>query len=776
MKMNLYLNLITVVLMFVSGISVYAKTKNEVWDNPEAYQNIETYFPGLRVNVSKVEFNPDETIVTLYMRTLRPDMTCKIPSSTVLQTEGKEYILRRVEGSEIDVPFNSSVYTGDRIVLHFEPLPEGCSSFDLLTGDKPMDTRITGIRSRTTRIDESCWRDERTGDWVIGFFPDGVVYDSRLWTYLSRDDQAGKYVVADGNDKIIIEVGKEKNGKRKFRIGEQSPVLLTRIIGNTLPAYPYKEFKREFDDSKYRKEDSVTICGWVRGLPEIVARHRGKDINVYYNSIFTGRQEKISTEMDSIGWFSLTFPIPNTTHIMLDTKSNNLSFPVEQGKKYFVLEDYTGQKCLVMGDDVRVQNEIVSHGFPFWTPRREETNDDYIGIVDKWQKEIDMAIDDMGRNNPTLSDLFIDYLHKNAMLKMAYALVQSRSTYPDATFPPEVGTYIRENYWSKLPENVNAYSGFGSSFINNIIEDIHSKSYSIPFKMENGRTAFLTIPADLAGTLSEDIRIIRGDTDISDRIPPDSVMNVFKRVSMKVQEFLDEKGHDYWHLSRMKEYESVLKNLEATPEISDMFMSAFYDGVMKTEMVPLSVDMEADIQSVFTGQLFKDFVRRNNDRYKVLASSAMKYDIDIKNGEDMKELSDGEALFRKIVEPYKGRPILIDVWGTWCAPCREVMKDFAKERAALAPYGVVFMFLANNSNDEAIKLVAEEYEITGENVVHYNFQVVQQQALERFLKVNAYPSYRLVSPDGNLIDADIDARNLEGLMKLLNGIVCKQIE
>ena len=41
---------------------------------------------------------------------------------------------------------------------------------------------------------------------------------------------------------------------------------------------------------------------------------------------------------------------------------------------------------------------------------------------------------------------------------------------------------------------------------------------------------------------------------------------------------------------------------------------------------------------------------------------------------------------------------------------------------------------------------------------------------ERFLNVKAYPSYRLVSPDGNLIDAYVDTRNLKGIMKLLNGI------
>ena len=220
----------------------------------------------------------------------------------------------------------------------------------------------------------------------------------------------------------------------------------------------------------------------------------------------------------------------------------------------------------------------------------------------------------------------------------------------------------------------------------------------------------------------------------------------------------------------MKEYESILKSLDATAEISDIFMSKFYDEVMKTEMTPLSVEMEAKIDSVFSGQAFKDFVRENNDRYKALVSSGNKFDIDINSGKEVKDLSDGEILFRKIIEPYKGKPVLIDVWGTWCSPCRETMKDFATERDVLAPFDVVFVFLANNSKDDAIKVIVEEYGIVGENVMHYNFPVEQQKALERFLNVKAYPSYRLVSPYGNLIDAEVDARNLKRLMKLLNGI------
>ena len=53
------------------------------------------------------------------------------------------------------------------------------------------------------------------------------------------------------------------------------------------------------------------------------------------------------------------------------------------------------------------------------------------------------------------------------------------------------------------------------------------------------------------------------------------------------------------------------------------------------------------------------------------------------------------------------------------------------------------------------------------NVVHYNLPADQQSAVEHFLQVHSWPTYKLIDRDGKVLDVNADPRNLEALAKLL---------
>ena len=79
---------------------------------------------------------------------------------------------------------------------------------------------------------------------------------------------------------------------------------------------------------------------------------------------------------------------------------------------------------------------------------------------------------------------------------------------------------------------------------------------------------------------------------------------------------------------------------------------------------------------------------------------------------------------------------------------------------------------ANHSPKDSWENIIKEYNVTGPNVAHFNLPQEQQAAIERYLKVNSFPTYKLVDPQGNVLDMKVDARNLKSLedvIKMLKG-------
>ena len=135
----------------------------------------------------------------------------------------------------------------------------------------------------------------------------------------------------------------------------------------------------------------------------------------------------------------------------------------------------------------------------------------------------------------------------------------------------------------------------------------------------------------------------------------------------------------------------------------------------------------------------------------VKAKEAVKQFADansLRPSSDVEGMSDGEKILRKLIEPYQGKLVYLDIWGTWCAPCRENLKESWRVREALKDYDIVYLFLANNSSDEAWKSIISEYNLTGANCVHYNLPADQQSAIERYVGVNGYPTYKIIDKQG----------------------------
>ena len=83
----------------------------------------------------------------------------------------------------------------------------------------------------------------------------------------------------------------------------------------------------------------------------------------------------------------------------------------------------------------------------------------------------------------------------------------------------------------------------------------------------------------------------------------------------------------------------------------------------------------------------------------------------LKSSDDLKDISEGEALLKKILEPYKGKFVLLDIWGTWCGPCKEALSHSTEEYARLKDYDIQYLYLANSSPQSSWENVIKEYNV-----------------------------------------------------------------
>ena len=131
----------------------------------------------------------------------------------------------------------------------------------------------------------------------------------------------------------------------------------------------------------------------------------------------------------------------------------------------------------------------------------------------------------------------------------------------------------------------------------------------------------------------------------------------------------------------------------------------------------------------------------------------------------------GETIWNDVVSGYANTPLIKVTKVVMFDDRTEVSVhiDFVKGQWIRIAENTVLK-ADGNSNDEAWKNIIKEYNIMGDNVVHYNLPADQQSAVEQFVGVNGYPTYRLIDRNGNLVDVNVDARSIDVLKKVLNKI------
>lgn len=738
--------------------------KTMVWENPLA----RSVAASCSQVVEKVEFKPDETVVTLKVYSSTP---FSYNEGTELYADGKTYAMKSYEGFEPG-KYNRPENGVADIVMRFEPLPVNTTNFTLR---EPVNIKrgffIENIHPITDNfMESSLWRNDATGEWLIGFFPEGAVYDGKFWRYgttqLDKDTTKGKVTLINGDKTINVNIGKQKNLKRQIRIGNEKPIECSMITGSRLPDYPTKDLRPNLADNGYHPGDSIEISGWLRG-----PRKKSRPVEIQLHNVFTGNTDEYQAQQDSNGFFAVKLPVINTQTAYIRTDREILTLPLEPDQKYFILIDYASGKKVMMGIDCRLQNEILTCPLNRWMNSAyeyKERMDQFFPDIKDFDEKSLKALNNYTGTHPNVSERYKTYVGHNLKSNGAFTLGQGYFyLYP---YPEDMMVYARGNYIDSFPSPLSPYRLYGT-FINNIVDAAYESSKSvfrIPI-MVNGHNGWINMEltdegADKTIDLKKKLLNLRRENEFKHQLSDEEtaiqheiyMIDSIARTKMSEKELLDLEFDN-----RLK----IMDSLKINDEAKDIFLTQYFNEIIEHSMQPLQVHELANAKKYIKNKVGLQYILDLNDKYVRLQNN----DVPLRNKtlQFDSTLTNGKELFDKILEPMRGKIILIDVWGTWCGPCKAALKNFKEEEQYLRKYDIAYLFLANRSPEAAWKTVINEYGLDGDNIFHYNLPDEQQSAIQNYLGVTGFPSYFLVNQQGEIVDLKVDARDIDELEKLI---------
>jgi cytochrome c biogenesis protein CcmG, thiol:disulfide interchange protein DsbE len=99
---------------------------------------------------------------------------------------------------------------------------------------------------------------------------------------------------------------------------------------------------------------------------------------------------------------------------------------------------------------------------------------------------------------------------------------------------------------------------------------------------------------------------------------------------------------------------------------------------------------------------------------------------------------------QKKLSDYRGQVLMINVWATWCLPCRVEMPSIEALQKDYAPKGlkIVAVSIDDPGTDDAIRKFAEQYKLTFEILHDPNKQIVDAY------DISGYPETFIIGRDG----------------------------
>ena len=753
-----------------------------LWESPIiGYSNTSV------INIKRVTFLADRTELDVCIK-MPAGNWFSITKKTFLQADSVKHPLKEAIGIQLDNRITMTDSGKINFKLSFAPLSPATRFIHIIEPKGWVIYNIHNANLEPEGIADTYWRDEKTGEWIIGFTSQHVIYNNQFRDISTLEEQKNTYRLhcTNGKSNLEIKVGKAKNGKRLISIGKRKALKCNLIKTKTLPDYPTKDLRKGFIDSGYCVKDSVTLIGWLKDMP-LEAWKKGGEFELTYHDIFSDEQKNAYTKMDSLGRFVIKTPMLNTSQVLLDWGRSRIETVLEPGKTYLLLSDFKNGQTLFMGNDARVQNELLTHSYSYINERINKKEADKIEALEflaRMEKKYTHLMNELQEYItccPNLSQRYIDYVTGYYRAGQGESMMQARYSVKDRFLPKEYMNFVGEKHWQMASRPYTLYRDFNTfmrDYFDELKENFDYEDWlDVVLRMIKEGTVRLTEDESfLMKRYAENYRkIIEDVKKAKTKAEKEKLVRTFNTSkdvlhASKILERIQEPLQKEIALSNFRKETAIVDSVGCDQHLRDIHLArVLYKQIDQTRK-PLDSTLIELMKKEIQLPIAKKTVADLQEKYLAIQNSDISRSPSLKSSNEVKEMSDGEQILRKLIAPYKGRMILLDIWGVWCSPCKRALSQSEEEFKRLAPYNMVFLYLANCSEENAWKNVIKEYNVIGDNVVHYNLPTEQQNAIEKFLNVQGFPTYKLIDESGNILDVNADPRNLNGLIELLESL------
>ncbi|KOH46124.1 TlpA family protein disulfide reductase [Sunxiuqinia dokdonensis] len=626
------------------------------------------------------------------------------------------------------------------------------------------------------------WAEKNSNQWRLGFFEETAIFNGEFYTYksLEFDDSSCEIVLENQGKTIHLDLDLTAKDLCQVKIdGEKEQTYFK--CEKHLPAYATADHTK-FLDTGFLKVDTVTIRGLLRN------NSVDKPFSVSIRDPLTQEQVEFYADVDERGIFTLKFPLMNTTQVYLDWGRMTKVAVMEPGERCLLFYDFSTQQHLVMGDNERFHNEVAA--YEVFHPNKGMSREDYakmsnmkpMPFLEVKKEELQKSYDHLQNyleENPTQSEKFKYYHQENYRFQIAFYIMQKRFSLDRnerEQFPEGYMEYVSDTLYQNEPVKpytlardyllfMRDYMGYKHEISGKASHSVSSID-GLRYLEKEGRLK-LSEQENQAIAKSKEFYEILGKLRMenADSATIAEASKPYEDASLKLNELFQREEVKNFMKNEWGEITSLLfdkMRLEADlahldrevkdPLLKDLFETQKFYWLLDYRKTSLPADLYETFQQRVQNPVFAARVDEPNNYYRELITQDIYYIESLKNTDHLKEAKDADSLLASLIEPYRGKVIYVDFWGTWCGPCKGQMQYVKFVKEDLKDKDVIFMYFANNSPEASWKNIIRENQLTGENAVHYRLPREQQAMIERRLSVRSFPTYMLIDKEGNIVN------------------------